>query len=228
MPDIIKINEDTWRIEDGMVRFFLLTGTKEALLIDSGMQTKNAKEVAMELTSLPVKLLNTHADMDHTGSNEEFETFYMHPSEAANFYHKRQNGGDFTPVEDGDVIDLGDRPLEIIHIPGHTPGSIAILDKNKRVLISGDPIQDGAIFMFGEQREIHAYQKSLEKLEKYKDLFDEIYPSHGSFPVKPAMIEKLHGAVEDILAGKASFTEEDMWGNKIKKYDVGIATFLMD
>ena len=35
MSEIIQINDNTWRIEDGMVRFFLLAGTKEALLIDS-------------------------------------------------------------------------------------------------------------------------------------------------------------------------------------------------
>lgn len=76
--------------------------------------------------------------------------------------------GDFTPIEDdGDRIDLGERPLEIISLPGHTPGSIAILDVNNRVLISEDPIQDGLIFMFGVQREIHAYSKSLKKEDFY-------------------------------------------------------------
>ena len=41
------------------------------------------------------------------------------------------------PLKEGDIIDLGDRPLEIIDNPGHTPGSIAILDVKNRVLIGG-------------------------------------------------------------------------------------------
>jgi len=78
---IIQINPNTWRIEDGGVRFFLLTGTEKALLIDSGMMVNNAKEIAESLTDLPVSLLNTHADRDHIGSNEQFESFYIHPAE---------------------------------------------------------------------------------------------------------------------------------------------------
>ncbi|MBQ8160357.1 MAG: MBL fold metallo-hydrolase, partial [Clostridia bacterium] len=59
---IIQMNEHTWRIEDGGVRFFLLTGEEKALLIDSGMQVHHAREIAQELTDLPLELLNTHAD----------------------------------------------------------------------------------------------------------------------------------------------------------------------
>ena len=73
--NIIQMNENTWRIEDGGVRFFLLTGTEKALLIDSGMMIQNAKEIAESLTDLPISLLNTHADRDHIGSNEEFASF---------------------------------------------------------------------------------------------------------------------------------------------------------
>lgn len=227
--EIIQINENTWRIEDNHhVRFFLLTGTKEALLIDSGMEVGNAKEIAEELTDLPIKLLNTHADRDHICSNREFETFYMHPAEASNYYNTQRQSGDFTPIEDGDRLDLGDRPLEIISLPGHTPGSIAVLDVNARALISGDPIQDGVIFMFGVQREIHAYLKSLKKLDAYRNRFDVIYPSHGSFPVKPELIDALYNAAQKMLHGEFEFTESEFHGIKVRKYDIGPASFLMD
>ena len=227
--EIIQINDNTWRIEeDGHVRFFLLTGTKEALLIDSGMQIHNAREIAESLTDLPVKLLNTHADRDHVGSNGEFQTFYMHPAEASNYYNTQRLTGDFTPVEDGDLLDLGDRPLEIIALPGHTPGSIAVLDIRGRALISGDPIQNGTIFLFGVQRELHAYQKSLKKLDAYRDRFDVIYPSHGSFPVKPELIDQLYEAAGKLLAGELEGCEAEIFGTKVKKYDLGIATVLLD
>ena len=61
---IIPIDARTWRIEDNGVRFFVLEGTEKALLIDSGMQVHNAKEIAEGLTNLPLSLLNTHADPD--------------------------------------------------------------------------------------------------------------------------------------------------------------------
>lgn len=226
--EIIKINEDTWRIEDEGVRFFLLAGEKKALLIDSGMQIHNAKEIAESLVDLPVELLNTHGDNDHIGSNDEFDFFYMNPAEASNYYNTKKKTGRMVPVTDGDIIDLGGRELEIITLPGHTPGSIAVLDKNNRVLISGDPIQDGNIFMFGVQREMHAYLLSLEKLEKYKDRFDTIYPSHGSLPVSPELIGALHEGAQRIMDGEAEGSEEEFYGVKIKRYDVGAAVFLCD
>ena len=226
--EIIQIDENTWRIEDSGVRFFLLTGIKEALLIDSGMTVKNAKEIAESLTNLPIRLLNTHADRDHVGSNFEFETFYMNPSEASNYYNTQKQTGSFVPVQEGDVIDLGDRPLEIIALPGHTPGSIGILDINKRVLISGDPIQDGMIFMFGVQREMHAYLHSLKKLASYRDRFDTIYPSHGTFPVYPELIDELYDAAVDMINGKYEPSTVDIHGMKVKCYDVGAAKFLRE
>ena len=45
--EIIRINSSTWRIEDGGVRFFLLTGREKALLIDSGMGTSRGSSKAL-------------------------------------------------------------------------------------------------------------------------------------------------------------------------------------
>lgn len=226
--EIIKINENTWRMEDGGVRFFLLAGDEKALLIDSGMQVHNAKEIAEGLVNLPIELLNTHADRDHVGSNDEFDSFYMNPAEASNYYNTNKKTGTIIPVSDGDIIDLGDREIEIVTLPGHTPGSIAVLDRNNKVLFSGDPIQDGDIFMFGVQREMHAYLLSLEKLENYKDRFDAIYPSHGTFPVGPELIDALHEGAVRVMNGEVEGTHVEFHGTKIKRYDVGVAAFLCD
>ena len=226
--DIIQMNEDTWRIEDHGVRFFLLTGKEKALLIDSGMQVRNAREIAGTITALPLELLNTHADMDHVGSNDEFSSFYMNPSEASNYYNVQNKSGTIMPVYEGDVLDLGERELEIIALPGHTPGSIALLDKKHRCLFSGDPIQDGNIFMFGVQREMHAYILSLQRLEKRIDEFDEVFPSHGSIPVKTELIGKLIEGAQKVLAGKITGKKAEIHGKPIMRYDIGAAAFLCD
>ena len=139
--EIIQIHENTWRIEDGGVRLFLLAGTEKALLIDSGMNLNNARDIAAGLINLPLSLLNTHADRDHIGSNEQFDSFYMHPAEEP-VYRRSGKPGTILPVREGDALNLGDRELRIIHLPGHTPGSIAVLDVQNRALISGDPVQE--------------------------------------------------------------------------------------
>ncbi len=81
MADIIQINDSSWRIEDNGVRFFLMAGTEKALLIDSGMNTPDARQIAESITKLPVMLLNTHADPDHISGNGSFDHFYMHPDD---------------------------------------------------------------------------------------------------------------------------------------------------
>lgn len=226
--DIIQINNNTWRIEDGHVRFFLLAGTKRALLIDSGMDIHNARDIAESLTELPLSLLNTHADRDHIGSNAQFETVYLHPAEEAH-YRRSGGNGEIIPIREGDVLDLGERSLKIIDLPGHTPGSIAVLDCNNRVLISGDPIQEnGRIFMFGDHRNMQDYIKSLENLENRLGEIDQIWPSHGMIPIYPEAVRKLHDGALDILAGKINGKHTEVFGKEIVEYDLGFTTFLCD
>lgn len=226
--EIIRMNENTWRVEDRGVRFFLLAGAERALLIDSGMTVNNARDIAATLTDLPISLLNTHADRDHIGSNAQFDSFYMHPAEEAN-YRRWGGTGELLPIAEGDVLDLGGRKLRIIHLPGHTPGSVAVLDVNNRVLISGDPIQEhGRIFMFGAHRDMNAYVESLARLEQRAGEFDEIWPSHADIPIGTEAIGRLREGAMAVLAGKVEGHPEEMHGQSIVAYDLGFATLLCD
>jgi len=227
MAEIVQINSDTWRIEDNGVRFFVLEGTEKALMIDSGMNTPDAGEIAKTLTSKPLELLNTHADRDHIAGNSAFDHFYMAPAEEEN-YRSAGGTGTVIPLSEGQIIELGDRPLEIIEIPGHTPGSVAILDISRRVLISGDSVQDGNIFMFGKFRNLKEYVPSMKKLLKYTDRFDSIFPSHGSIPVEPDIIPKLIEDAEQILSGKAEGEPVEKFGMKAVLYRFSEAGFLCD
>lgn len=227
MAEIIKINDKTWRFEDDGVRFFLLCGTTKAALIDTGMNTPNAKELAEGLTDLPIILINTHADPDHISGNAAFGEFYMSPAEEDNYRHN-DGKGNIIPVKEEDIIDLGERTLKIIDIPGHTPGSIAILDVEYRVLISGDSVEDGNVFMFGTYRNIDNYIDSLRHLAKYDGQYDQVYAMHGSIPVKPDLVGKLIEGAEQIRNGKAQGTKVNLWGNEVLLYKFLYAGFLCE
>lgn len=227
MAEIIKINDDTWRIEDGHVRFYLFCGKERAALIDSGMTVRDAKSVAEGITNLPVILINTHADPDHISGNEAFSQFYMSPKEEGN-YREHGGEGEIIPVHEGEVIDLGDRPLRVIDIPGHTPGSIALIDEKNRILISGDSVQDGDIFMFGARRNLDRYIESLKHLQKFKNMFDVIYPMHGTFPVKVDLIDSLLEGALLIKDGKACANNVNIHGNDVVLHKFPYAGFLCD
>ena len=203
MPlEAIKINETTYRIEDNMVRAFLFIGKDKSMLVDTGFGASGSiKAIVETLTDAPVMLVNTHADPDHIGNNQEFAAAYMHPAEMAYYGLNAKQNAQVSPLWDGDIIDLGDRAFEVIHIPGHTPGSIALLDRENRILVAGDSIA-GTVFMFGEIRCLRAYLASMERLAKITDTFDTIYPSHGPFPVPSATTNKALSATKKMLAGE--------------------------
>ncbi len=67
-------------------------------------------------------------------------------------------------VEEGDIIDLGDRHLEVLHMPGHSPGSIALWEQRTKTLFSGDVMYDGELFDHLYHSDIDHYARSLERL----------------------------------------------------------------
>lgn len=226
--EVIRIDERTWRIEDGpIVRFFLIAGDEKAVLLDSGMTTVNARAIVEELTDLPIMLVNTHADPDHLAGCEAFDTCYMHPAEEGNFRFQGKKGA-YEPLNDGDIIDLGGRTLEIIHIPGHTPGSIGIVDVERRVLFAGDTVQTGQIFLFGPQRDVAEYRKSLAKLNSMTDRFDAIYPSHASIPVQNELIGELYEASGHLTDGTYEMHDAEFHGMPVVMVDAGVAKFMLD
>lgn len=223
--EIIQINENSWRIEDEGVRFFVLEGKEKAVIIDTGMHLENVKELVESITSLPYFLINTHADRDHVHGNKEFDTFYMHPAEYVNYADSIKYRDRLLPVWENDRFDLGGRVLRVIEIPGHTPGSIGLLDENTGVLISGDPIQShGNIFMFGPYRNMAAFILSAKRLKNYD--IKEIWPSHADFPLDASSIDYVIEDAESILEGKIEGVSVDFHGRKILKYTGKYNSFL--
>ncbi len=228
MAEIIKTRENTWSFEDGFVRFFLLAGDEKAVLIDSGMNCPDALELAKGLTDKPVMLLNTHGDGDHTSGTAAFTEIFIHPDDYVKCdVCKRYPGTALRGIKDGEVIDLGNRPLKIIHIPGHTAGSVAILDVNNRVLIAGDSVQKGHIYMFGDKREPDKYEASLDKLIAIKDEYDTIYASHDERELPADHVEKVKAAWQKVRAGEVSYEMVDLFGNKVKSYTTDDCGFYM-
>lgn len=218
MPDINEIYSRTWAVTDEFVRFFVLEGDEKVLVIDSGVTTigDGALKIAQSVVSSgkTIELINTHADGDHIAGNAAFEFAYMHADEGDN-YRTHGNDGTITEVKDGDVINLGNRPLKIIHLPGHTPGSVAIFDVNSRTLFSGDTIQDSDIYMFGERRDINKYIESLEKIAPVRGAFHKIYPSHGSLTVDPEIINDLRNYAILIRDKNPMASFVDLFGMKV-------------
>lgn len=228
-PSIIPIDENTWRIEDGFVCFFLLAGTEKALLIDSGVSSPNAKAIAEDLTSLPLILLNTHGDGDHVAGNGAFESYYLAQEDYENCrLAERFPESRCLPVTDGDRFDLGGRTIEVLSVPGHTAGSVALLDVERRFLYSGDSVQSGHIFLFGPHRRPEQFAGSLRKLTEAGCRFDKIFPSHDTPELAADYVQKVAAAWDQVLTGAVTPNREALFGTAVDTYTTPACGFYCD
>lgn len=67
-------------------------------------------------------------------------------------------------VDEGDVIDLGTRRFEVLHVPGHSPGSIALWEAATGTLIAGDAVYDGILIDSTADAHIPTYLRTMARL----------------------------------------------------------------
>lgn len=67
-------------------------------------------------------------------------------------------------VAEGDVVDLGDRAFEVLHLPGHSPGSIGLWEAATGTLFSGDALYDGPLLDELDGSDIDSYVTTIERL----------------------------------------------------------------
>ncbi|MFE1478505.1 MBL fold metallo-hydrolase [Streptomyces cyaneofuscatus] len=80
-------------------------------------------------------------------------------------------------LDDGDRIDLGSHTLTVLHLPGHSPGSIALLEERTGVLFSGDAVYDGYLIDDLPDSDVPAYRRSMERLAQLD--VSVVHPGHG-------------------------------------------------
>ena len=206
MGRIVDYGHGIYAIEQEIVRFFLITGTESALLLDTGAERDDIIALIREVTQLPVTVILTHSDGDHLGNLQDFQEVFVHEADRA-AAEAFPGCGEiiYRNLSEGQQFDLGGRVLTVICTPGHTPGSICLIDKENQLLFSGDTVSYGPVFMFGEGRDTKQYKETLKKLVSLKNQgkYDTVYCCHNTCPIAAEKTEELLELTEDILAGTA-------------------------
>ncbi len=81
-------------------------------------------------------------------------------------------------VQGGDMIDLGGRRLTVIELPGHTRGSIGLLDEEENALLAGDAVYEGQLIDTLPESDVALYTRTMERLLALP--VDAVYPGHGA------------------------------------------------
>ena len=212
-----------------------LRGRDHDLLVDAGMGLRPLKSEVPRLVEKPVLAVASHCHFDHIGGSHEFDTRLGHAAEAdimaaptnentavgafvrAETFSALPYDG-FTPesftvrpapltgtLDEGDVLDLGDRVFKVLHLPGHSPGSIALFEAASGILFSGDIVYDGVLYDSVYHSDPALYRESLTRLRELP--VTAVHGGHyGSFGP-----DRLAEIIDGYLAGGQRMADAAAW-----------------
>lgn len=148
----------------------LIDAPAEADLLLKGLQGTN-----------PQYILLTHNHLDHTGALIEVHSGLKAPLAAHPLDSRNLPVAPEIPLEDGNILSVGELRLEVLHTPGHTPGSLCF--RVGRWLLSGDTLFTGGPGRTRTPADLKQILASLK--EKIFPLPDDtrVYPGHGESTV---------------------------------------------
>ncbi len=182
------------------VNTYVLMSGKECILIDPACNDREEKETLAAFISgndlNPIMVLNTHGHVDHLPGVAEFKSrygipFLLHKADLPLLRNASVQGMMFgfdledPPMpdrfpEEGDSLAFGASSVEVLHVPGHSPGSLVFVNRVEKYMVTGDVLFSGSIGrtdLPGGNYDI-LVGGIREKLMKYDDEFT-VFPGHG-------------------------------------------------
>lgn len=218
---------------------YLIVGDQKSLLFDTLLGIGDIKHVVSQLTDLEVIVLNSHSHFDHIGGNHQFEIIYaldnvysqksahgLDNQKARRFVEPgsiwKPTPAAFSPetyhiepymitktVKDGDCIDLGGRELEIVESPGHAPDALCLLDRENRLLFTGDTFYLAPLYAQLPGSDFDAYARTAHRLSGLAEQVDWLLPGHNVTNVPASYLQKLDEAFQAIQNRTAAYKDRD-------------------
>ena len=205
---IRQIDENTWEGNGHLMAnesIYLIRGSKGCVLLDAGTHIPGLKKIVEDIAKMPVTLIATHVHPDHTGDAiNDWEEIWINAADEVNapMFMKGYPGKKLY-LTDGQVFDLGDRKVEVIFTPGHTPGSCSFLEKDKKIGYSGDAFGSGNLLITTNlTTQITTCEKMSYFMEKYG--IEYMYPGHymGSNLETPKRVSDIGELCLQLRAGE--------------------------
>lgn len=203
---------------------YLLNGSERSLLIDTGLGICNIYDEVIKLTSNPITAVATHIHWDHIGGHKYFSDFYAHEEELnwlngefpltleqikemvvdrcdlpvgydVNTYEFFQ-GTPTRILKDNDVIDLGNRSIQVLHTPGHSPGHLCFFEKERGYLFTGDLVYKDTLFAYYPSTDPKAYLSSLKKVAALP--VKKVFPAHHTLDISPEILVRMRDCFQQL------------------------------
>lgn len=176
---ISKLEKNVWVVETtDMTTMYIIEGSKQAMLIDTGTKCADLDKVVSKITNKPLIVVLTHAHGDHAGNINYFKDIYLHPDDTVLLGKSYKGKVNF--VSDGQVFDLGGKKIKVVQTPAHTPGSIILIDQEAGICYSGDSYGSGQVWL--QLRPFSPMKTYVESCKKMETLMDngitKIYCGH--------------------------------------------------
>lgn len=166
---VSELSEKTWVFETwDYTTMYLLEGTERAMLIDAGTRCAGLDKIVESITDKPYDVVITHAHPDHAGCIGYFDEVWMHRNDSVLIQERTKDyKGKVRYLQDGQIFDLGERQLEVKLMPGHTPGSVVLLDRKRGDCYSGDAFGSGEVWLqCRPMLPIETFYRSCCRMEK--------------------------------------------------------------
>jgi len=207
---ITKLEKNMWVVETtDNTTMYIIEGTKKAMLIDTGTKCEKLDEVIKKITQKPLIVMVTHIHPDHAGNIKYFDQIYFHPGDTILMRTmKVAYNGKINYVSDGEKFDLGGTTIEALFTPGHTPGSIVLLDRKAGNCYSGDAFGSGQVWMqLLPHVSMAIYAQSCRTMEALMDKgITKIYCGHYPYLKKAydkTYMTEMRQLAEELSKGKA-------------------------
>lgn len=188
--EAIEIIKGVWQILDKpdkikpAVDIYLIEGSNKSLLIDAGQSNADLRGFVRQLTDKPVELLITHGHGDHAAGVYQFDKVYLSHKDIDSldiFFGMKLDKSAVIDLHGGEILDLGDCRIEVIAFPGHTLGSVILLDELRQLLFTSDALGSGTLWMqLPHSTSVEEYHEQLCRLEKRLEGLDKlrVFPGH--------------------------------------------------
>jgi len=228
---------------------YLILGSERAILFDTGMGIGNIQAEVEALTGLPVVVVVSHCHYDHIGDNYRYDEVWAFDNDseigriergktreecvhylASGTYLELPAGFDPATYEIKpslvtrrlkhlEVIDLGGRTLTGHHTPGHSPGSICLLDSRNGILFTGDTYYPGMMYAHFEDSDFDDYVQTAAALVDLLPQVSYLCPAHNEAYVPKEALAQMQAAFDQIVADEAPFEPEPEEDARIYRFE---------